>query len=544
MTRIDHFPFYDWVPKWLGILIHIFLFFPIIFISGAYTSNASEMTGELGIISEHIQYSNFATAVGMVVFAPFVVHYLLMRRPKMAFLLGFNLLFILSAICARTGSMVLLMICSFFTGCIRIMLIFNNLFCLIKFATHQDPINSFIPGKAPDDIPTMDKMDYVKATSVPVLYLFFISLGQIGSSITAWLAYEYQWQYVYYGMMGLALGAILLVETTMKYQKQIWDQKIHVHKLGDFVAASIFELSVCYILVYGKTYDWFDDESIRLAAGLALVSLGLFVVLQTHTMHPYLRFSIFKRHYTWVAILMFMLLMLVNSHSALISVYTGIGMDIDNWKAAQLNNYGMIGHVLGVIISVAMAKHNIEFRYIFAVGFLCIGLSAIYMYFYFQPQGLYNDLILPTILRSAGMIILYAMSAIYGMKRLPAILLPSWIFVMLTFRSVIGPVVGTSVFTNLINQRQEQHLTEMVNYQDASNADFSGSYQKKVAGGKYSGLSLEDASTLAAMNVKGSVQKQAVLVTLKEICGWTIYATVGFIFLSLIFPYPNSQQKE
>lgn len=544
MTRADNFPFYNWVPKWLGILIHIFLFCPIIFISGAYTSNTSEMTGGLGIISEHIQYSNFATAVGMVVFAPFVVHYLLMRRPKMTFLLGFNLLFILSAICAKTDSMALLMMCSFFTGFIRIMLIFNNLFCLIKFALRQDPVNSFIPGKAPEDIPTMDKMDYVKATSVPILYLFFICLGQIGSSITAWLAYEYQWQYVYYGMMGLTLCALFLVETTMRYQKRIWNRQIHIHKLGDFVAASIFELAICYILIYGKTYDWFDNWSIRLATGSALVSLGMFIVLQTNSRHPYLRFSIFKRRYTWVAVIMFMLLMLVNSHSALVSVYTGVGMNIDNWKSAQLNNYGMIGDIIGVIICVAMAKRNFAFRYIFAVGFLCIGLSATYLYFYFQPQGLYDDLIFPTVLRSAGMIILYAMSAIYGMKRLPAILLPSWIFVMLTFRSVIGPVVGTSVFSNLINQRQEQHISEMVDYLDESNVDFSGSYRKNVAGGKYTGLSTEDASTLAAVSSKGSVQKQAVLVTLKEICGWTIYASAGCILLALTFPYPNSNIKE
>ncbi len=54
-------PFHNWVPKPLGIFIYVFMFVPALFISGAYTSNAGEMVGSLGIMTEHIQYANFAT---------------------------------------------------------------------------------------------------------------------------------------------------------------------------------------------------------------------------------------------------------------------------------------------------------------------------------------------------------------------------------------------------------------------------------------------------------------------------------------------------
>ena len=42
-------------------------------------------------------------------------------------------------------------------------------------------------------------------------------LGQLGTSLTAWLAYEYQWQEVYYYMMCMTLVAILIVLVTMPY---------------------------------------------------------------------------------------------------------------------------------------------------------------------------------------------------------------------------------------------------------------------------------------------------------------------------------------
>ena len=72
MAHTKNYPFYDWVPKPLGIIILIMLFCPIMFINGAYTINSGEMSAGLGIISEHIQYASYAGAIGMVVFAPFM----------------------------------------------------------------------------------------------------------------------------------------------------------------------------------------------------------------------------------------------------------------------------------------------------------------------------------------------------------------------------------------------------------------------------------------------------------------------------------------
>ena len=40
-----NFPFYDWVPKPLGIIFLIFLFIPIMTVGGVYSANSSEMVG-------------------------------------------------------------------------------------------------------------------------------------------------------------------------------------------------------------------------------------------------------------------------------------------------------------------------------------------------------------------------------------------------------------------------------------------------------------------------------------------------------------------
>ena len=78
-----NYPFYNWVPKPLGILILLFLFLPILTVGGVYSSNVGEMVGGLGIISEHIQFATFATSIGMAAFAPFFYRLVCIRREKM-----------------------------------------------------------------------------------------------------------------------------------------------------------------------------------------------------------------------------------------------------------------------------------------------------------------------------------------------------------------------------------------------------------------------------------------------------------------------------
>ena len=42
-SKPKNYPFYNWVPKGMGILILFFLFFPILTAGGVYTANSGEM---------------------------------------------------------------------------------------------------------------------------------------------------------------------------------------------------------------------------------------------------------------------------------------------------------------------------------------------------------------------------------------------------------------------------------------------------------------------------------------------------------------------
>ena len=180
-----NYPFYNWVPKPLGIHILLLLFIPILTASGVYTVNSGEMLSGLGIQSEHIQFVGFLTSVGMAAFSPFFYELVCICREKMMCIVGFSLLYILSYVCAKTDSIYLLAVCSVVMGFLRMVLMMVNLFTLIKYAFKMEATRNITPGNEPVDGEGWDKLDRENSTSMPTIYLFFMILGQIGTSLTA-----------------------------------------------------------------------------------------------------------------------------------------------------------------------------------------------------------------------------------------------------------------------------------------------------------------------------------------------------------------------
>lgn len=539
---VSNFPFRKWVSRPLGIFVIVFLFLPVLFINGTYTTNIGEITSSLGIISEHIQFANFATAVGMTVFTPFIRRYLEIRRPKMVFISGFILLILFSYLCAKTISIPFLIVCSFLTGFVRMALIFNLLGCYLQFVSKRDMTKGMKPYPVPMNEEALSKIDRRRTFFLTFLYLFFLSVSQLGSFVTAYLAYSYEWQYVYYFMMGLALLGLLLAEVTMVYQTRLHTARLSGKKFGDVVLASLMLLSFSFILIYGKTMDWFHSSKIMLATCVFLVAMGSFILLEFHTKRtPYFNFKVFTKRNMLMAAFLFILGMALNGSSMLVSAFSGLSMSLDNLQNAQLSNWMWLGYLAGTILTFLMVKWKIPFRYLFLVSFSLMTLAAVYVYFHVQSTELYPHLILPVVVRSAGMIICYGMATALGMTHMNPSLHNSFLFVMLTMRSIVGPVSGISVYSNALYEKQNYYVSRLSQDVDMLNPQASASFVQAQRGAMAQGKSYEDAQILASKSVAGHIQAQSTLAALKEIAGWTVWAGIGCIVVVGVLPYPKKR---
>lgn len=540
-----NFPFYEWVPKPVGIIILILMFVPILTVGGVYTANVGEMVSGLGVISEHIQFATFATSIGMAAFAPFFYQLVCIRREKMMCIFGFAIMFVLSLVCAKTDNIFLLALCSIIMGFMRMVLMMVNLFTLIKYAFGIEATRNISPGFEPKDDAGWDALDLEKSNSQPMIYLFFMILGQLGTWLTAWLAYEYKWQYVYYYMMATILLCILIILVTMRFQPHVSKRPlINFSKFGNVVVFCLTWSSLVYILIYGKTLDWFDDPTIRMAAIFFLISGAVFIHLETTRRSPYFLIEIFKLRTIRIGTILYFLLMVMNSSSMFINIYTNIGMKIDNYQSAILNNWSMAGYAIGTVLCIVMRNKHIHFKYVFAGGFLFIGLAAMFMYFEVQNAGLYERMKYPVIIRCIGMMMLYSLTAVYANQRMPYKYMSTWVCIMLSVRMFIGPAVGTALYANIFQQRQQNYVTRYASGVDDISVESSASYQQMMRGMLYQGKSYAEAENMAAMSTKGKIQIQATLSALKEIAGWTIYVCLALMIIFLVIPYPKRKISE
>ena len=537
-AKYKNYPFYGWVPKPLGVILLILLFIPILTVGGVYTANSGEMTSGLGIQSEHIQFVGFVTSIGMAAFSPFFYRLVCIRREKIMCVVGFSLMYLLSYVCAVTDSIFLLALCSLVMGFLRMELMMVNLFTLIRYAFGMEATRNITPGNEPCDEDGWDRLDAEKSKSMPMIYLFFMILGQLGTSLTAWLAYEYQWQDVYYYMMGMTLVAVLVVLVTMPYHD--YGSRRFPITFSMFGSVAVFcAMMTCgvYVLVYGKTLDWFADPTIVRSAVLTVVFAVVFVRMELTHRSPYFLMDIFRLRTVNVGIVLFMLLMVFNTSSMFVNVFTGVGMNIDNWQNASLGNWSMLGYFIGAVIAIALGSKGVRLKYLFGIGFMLIGVSALFMYFEVQTAGLYERMKYPVVIRSVGMMLIYSLTAVYANQRMPYKYLSTWICIMLSVRMVIGPGIGSAVYSNVLQQRQQHYVTLLADDIDRVDTRSAGDYDRTVSGMCLQGRSMVEAERMAATSAKGRVQVQATLSAVKEMSGWTFYGCMISMLFVLIYPY-------
>lgn len=537
-AKYKNYPFYNWVPKPLGIILLILLFIPILTVGGVYTANSGEMTSGLGIQSEHIQFVGFVTSIGMAAFSPFFYQLVCIRREKLMCVVGFSLLYLLSYVCAVTDSIFVLALCSLIMGFLRMVLMMVNLFTLIRYAFGMEATRNITPGNEPDDEQGWDRLDSEKSKSMPIIYLFFMILGQLGTSLTVWLAYEYQWQDVYYYMMGMTLVAILVVLVTMPYHAYNGRRfPITFRKFGNVAVFSSMMTCGIYVLVYGKTLDWFADPTIVRSTILTVVFAAVFFYMEWSHRSPYFLMEVFRLRTINMGIVLFLLLMVFNTSSMFVNVFTGIGMEIDNWQNAALGNWSMLGYFIGAVIAIILGSRNVKLKYLFGLGFLLIGVSALFMYFEVQTAGLYERMKYPVIIRSTGMMLIYSLTAVYANQRMPYKYLSTWICIMLSVRMVIGPGIGSALYSNVLQHRQQHYVTMFAQDVDRTDTQTASSYDQTLQGMRWQGRSETEAENMAAMSAKGKVQVQATLSAVKEMSGWTFYGCIISMLFVLIYPY-------
>ncbi|MBQ2950573.1 MAG: hypothetical protein IJE12_05940 [Prevotella sp.] len=530
--------FNGWVPTWLGMLGLVLLFIPATLISGAYSNNITEMSSGMGILSEHIMFANFAASCGLMIAGPFVFNIVRTYRFHDMMLCGFTLLMALSGICAITESTALIVLCNFLMGFVRIIVILSVIFSLAEGVMGVNIGYILTPPKEISR-EQVTEMNHNRGSSMNLIYMIFLSIGQLGNYVTSYIAYYYRWQYSYLAVMGMAIIAMLFVLVFMAPGRERAGRvTLVLPPISQAISCALVFISISYILTYGKTYDWFDDVRISVAGCIGILSLGVFILQQVGSKSRLIDFSVFKRRGVIFAVIGFFLAMFLASSSALVSGIMGLGLKLDTIQSAGIAKWHFLGIILGTITNVLMIKRHFHARWICAVAFSLITISALLLYFRFQTMIEFSQVFLPTVLRTTGMFMLYAFCGYFGILKLQDAdrQIGTWIFLMLAFRTVLGPVAGASAYSNAIYHRTQHYVERFASESDVT-SETASTFRRTQMGLMMQGRSNDEAIQMTSLSAKGNVQIQATLVALKEISGWTIWMGIGCVVFVLLFPY-------
>lgn len=537
----ENYPFYDWMPKPLGCLVLFLMFFPVTFSGGAYMNNLAEMAGGMGVQNEGIQMASYATSIGMALFAPFMAGFMTVRRVKHVFMRAMLLLLALNAVIATTDNVVVTIAACLFIGFFRVMLMMNITFTLVKYGMGIDALSQFVLTEEPsqDD---REKAEHARSWQMAGYYGVMLMIAQLGNVLTAYYAWHATWRHVYYVVMVMLLVALILVKFTMPNEEKSVAYQWEWKKIPVVVCLGVMMVSLCYVLVCGKTLDWFSSPRIVYTTAIFLVSTaGYFFLSTNHLGEDSMRWQIMGLKNVWLSALLFTVLMILFSCSIFVSTFAKLSTQAGNFDAGMLASWAILGCFIGLLIAAAMAFARIHFRWILAVGFGMLLAADVYLYFQYQTEGSFDHIVVVTVINYAGLFIPYAMLVPLGMKHLPVRYMTTYIFVMLLFRNALAPVVGMSLYTNWLQERQQHYihrLAQNVVYENQQAATYD--YGMRRMGQAKGGSTLE-AQQLSATAMRGKITVQATLVAMRDITGTTIWLLVGTIAFVLFFPYHRDE---
>ena len=96
------------------------------------------------------------------------------------------------------------------------------------------------------------------------------------------------------------------------------------------------------------------------------------------------------------------------------------------------------------------------------------------------------------------MMMLYSLIPTYATQRMPYKFLSSWICTMITIRMVIAPSLGAAVYTNALQERQQNYVTRYAQDIDLLHPDASASFMSTVRGMSYQGKSKAEAVNMGS----------------------------------------------
>lgn len=488
----------DCIPRRLKPWLFILFVLIVQFSGGVYLAAATDMVGSTALMQEDILMAGYASLVGMS------INFCVMFRLKFRFSNRIGLLIcgitLIAAnfICAGTTSVPVLVVTCFVAGWMRMWATF---ICNSTIQLWLTPVRDM-------------------AIFFCYVYLVVDGVIQLSGIATIYTAFFSQWEYMHWIMSGLLALMMLLTLLLVRPVKG----PMQIPLLGiDWIGAalwSIFMLCFTFICVYGNYYDWWEAEEITAATIIGIACLLINLWRATFLHHPYISLQALTNRNvvraTGVYLVFFTLMATehVFEHS-----YASAILGYDETNLIDLNWYVLAGIIAGCVFTYyTFALRKWRYKTMTAIGF---ALAAVYLgYFYLTiDYGVEKEMLfVPLFTRGFASVII----SIVFLTSIVQSGLHFFVFPQaLTINGFTGAVMGAAFGPAVIGELLRHTVAKNAALIGAGFTDFNA-----------------DTAHIPLGQLYGMVQKQALVVSMKEIYGWLLIVALLSLVI-IIVSYSN-----
>lgn len=472
----------SYVPRRLKPWLFIIFVLIIQFSGGVYLAAASDMVGTTALMQQDILMAGYAQLVGMSI--NFAVMFRLKFRfsNRVALMVCCIALIAANVVCVHTTSVPVLVLTCFLAGWFRMWATFA---CNSTIQLWLTPVRDM-------------------AIFFCYVYLVVDGVIQLSGVLTVYTAFFSQWEYMHWLMTGLLALMMIMVWVFVKPVKG----PMQIPLLGiDWIGAalwSVFMLCFTFVCVYGDYYDWWEAPEITAATLIGLASMAVNLWRAPFLHHPYVSLTAMKNRNVIRATLVYLVFFtLMATEHVFEHSYAAAILGFDETNMIDLNWYVFAGIVAGVALTYfTFALRKWRYKTMTAIGF---ALAAVYLaYFYFLiDYGVEKEMLfVPLFVRGMASVII----SIVFLTSIVQSGLHFFVFPQaLTINGFTGAVMGATLGPALIGEWLSHTVARNAAQLGASMTDFSTAVAGRHIGELY-----------------GMVQRQALVVSMKEIYGWLL----------------------
>ncbi len=484
----------NYIPRRLKPWLFIFFVLIVQFSGGVYLAAATDMVGTTALMQEDILTAGDASLVVMS------INFCVMFRLKFRFsnriglLICGTVLIVANYVCAHTASVPLLVVTCFIAGWFRMWATF---ICNSTIQLWLTPVRDM-------------------AIFFCYVYLVVDGVIQMSGIATIYTAFFSQWENMHVIMSGLLVLMMVMVLILVKPVKG----PMRIPLLGiDWIGAalwSVFMLCFTFVCVYGNYYDWWEAEEIVGATVIGLVCLAINLWRATFLHHPYISFKAMTNRNVIRATLVYLVFFtLMATEHVFEHSYASTILGFDETNLIDLNWYVLVGIVTGCAFTYfTFAKRHWRYKTMTAIGFLLAGIYLAYFYFFIDYGVEKEMLFLPLFVRGMASVII----SIVFLTSIVQSGLHFFVFPQaLTVNGFTGAVVGATFGPALVGEFLRHIFAKNAALLSASYPDFSPVVSQMRFDALY-----------------GMVQKQALVVSMKEIYGWLLLVAIVSVAVILL----------